>query len=175
MKTQDSGRTALAAAISTLNFDNLVGGTSFEYFTPLILAQLYSLEGKSAEAVRHYREKLHNIKLHDGCGWRAWMLSDFGWCLLSSGELDEGRYYINEARKTVRDDQHPDDLAATYKRLADSLFTIREIEIAESFAKMSEAKWREYSSMQQFQIDNASRFAKTNNNYFKSVIQANTN
>lgn len=169
MKTSDTGRIALAGAISTLNLDSLLGSTSFDYFTPLMLAQLHSLEGKWAEAICLYQDRITNVELRAAKGWQAWMLSDLGWCLLKSGKTQEAQSYIDAAKKAVRSDQHPDDQAATYRRLADSSVEIGQNEEVEGFRQRSDLKWREYLSLQKHQLNQAMEFAETKKSYFGLV------
>lgn len=173
IKTKDTGRTALAGAISTLNLDSLLGATSFDYFTPLVLAQLHSLEGKWAEAVRLYQDRIDNVELHAAKGWQAWMLSDLGWCLLKSGQTHEAKSYIDEAKKAVRGDQHPDDQAATYTRLADYSLEVGQTEEVEGYRQRSDLKWREYSSLQNYQLNQAMEFAATKDSNFLLVKRTN--
>lgn len=168
IKTKDSGRIAFAGAISTLNFDNLVGGSSFDFFNSLMLAQLHSLEGNWAEALHHYKERIDGIRLHAARGWQVWMLSDFGWCLLKLGHVNEAQSYIDMAKTTVENDQHPDDQAATYRRLADFSTEIGKSEDADEFRLLSDLKWLEYSSMQQNQVDKSIEFSETKRSFFDS-------
>jgi tetratricopeptide (TPR) repeat protein len=134
-----------------------------------MLAQLHSLEGKWAEAISLYQDRITNVELRAAKGWQAWMLSDLGWCLLKSGKMQEAQSYIDAAKKAVRSDQHPDDQAATYRRLADSSVEIGQNEEVEVFRQRSDLKWREYSSLQKYQLNQAIEFAETKKSYFGLV------
>lgn len=169
--TADKERMALVGAMSTFNFDRLIGATGLQHFTPIMLAQIRSAEGKWAEAVGYYEGNLDKIIDGRSTGWKAWILSDYGWCLLSLGRRDQAKHFIEKARDSVREEQHPDDQAATYRRLYESFQEFDRVEEAECFSRKSESKWAEYASLQKEQLARAKSFVDKNAQRFHVATQ----
>lgn len=159
IETADKSRTALLGVISTMNFDDLIGGTSLPIFTPLIQAQLLSIDGKIAEALELYDVHLANLKIDAVPGWQKWLLADRAWCLLQMGYADRARDEFDALFGALSEDDHVDDLAATLIRLSDG-YRLLEIEERSGQCRMrAQDRWLAFAHLQGQMLQKVARFS----------------
>ncbi|TXC65239.1 hypothetical protein FSC37_01195 [Piscinibacter aquaticus] len=152
-KTSDQSRQALSGAISSFNFDGLVGLSALSVLTPLLEAQICSLGAEYERAVSLYdkcSEEFDVVSLHN---WGTWMLADREWCQLALGRSDSPAEVFNRIYESVSAVRQADERAATLSRLAAGWsmlgFEARSRECEEQAAVC----WREFSELQAYVLD----------------------
>ncbi len=161
IRTSDKSRIALLGAMSTLNFDERVGALSLNTLTPLIQAQLYSLEGNYAHALEIYSTNLDTLRLRSVSGWQSWLHADRAWCQLKMGYLNEGREQLTRAQESLRQDQHVDDRAATYQRLAECHSLLGDNDASTSYGAKARTCWRQFLELQATMLKHVSSVSGT--------------
>lgn len=146
--TADSSRQALAGALSTLNFDDLVGLSSLSIFTPLLRAQIYSIEGDYEQALALYEQHLDCLNLQAVQGWQVWLLADKGRCQLQLGNHRAAEQTLGTAIVCLRKDMHIDDVAAVAAVFERSQFALAESESVISTSVRSAECWARFGELQ---------------------------
>ncbi len=146
--TNDSPQVARVGADSTFNFDQIIGSSALGALTPLMKAQILSLETKYDEALMIYTEMLASLSLKALGGWRSWLIADMAWCSLELGYIDDARAGFERALKELSDEDHLDDHAAALSRLSEGLETLGQIELARTCKLRAVENWRSFTQLQ---------------------------
>ncbi|MEW5918471.1 MAG: hypothetical protein AB1762_18865 [Gemmatimonadota bacterium] len=146
--TSDESSQALLGTLSTLNFDEMVGLSGLSVFTPLLQAQILSLEKRYVEAQRLYARYHGSFNLHAVPGWQAWLAVDRGWCELQIGNSHVARSLFEDANLRLSSDLHVDDRAATLARLAQGFEALGESSVSESLQLQAAKCWGEFALLQ---------------------------
>ena len=160
IETKDKSRTALTGAMSTMNFDHLVGALGLNYFTPLIRAQLFSLEGEYENALELYSANLGVLNLRSVKGWQSWLLADRGWCHLRLGNVREGKEDLAKAQASISNDHHIDDQAATLKRLSDCYSMLGDDNESSTLVARSNSCWSQFIDLQGEMLERVGEFSE---------------
>ena len=156
--TSDDPQMARVGANSTSNFDQIIGSSALASLTPLMKAQILSLENKYEEALKIYCLTLPTLSLKALGGWMSWLLADMAWCNLQLGNLDEARIGFEQSLDGLRDEYHLDDRAATLSRLSEGLEMLEQKDIA-SFHKLKAIEaWKAFIQLQAEMRDMAREF-----------------
>lgn len=156
--TSDDPQMARVGANSTSNFDHIIGSSALASLTPLMKAQILSLENKYEEALKIYCSTLPTLSLKALGGWMSWLLADMAWCNLQLGNLDEARIGFERSLDGLRDEYHLDDRAATLSRLSEGLEMLEQKDIA-SFHKLKAIEaWKAFIQLQAEMRDMAREF-----------------
>lgn len=147
--TRDSSRQALAGAMSTLNFDVLVGLANLSVFTPLLQAQISSIEGDYGRALALYEQHLDALSIRAVKGWQVWLLADKGWCQLETGRPQMARKTLEVARSLLIHDVHVDDRAAALARLADACDKLEDLDDAHLLRQQANDSWQRFAELQE--------------------------
>lgn len=147
-ETPDSSRQAFMGALSTFNFDELVGISALGIFTPLLEAQISSLNSDYERALCLYESNLSELKLRVGGGWQAWLLADRTWCRLKSGISEDAVNNLESVYVLLADCQHPDDQAAAHMRLAQSWRLLGDRERAAELENAARDCWTRFEHVQ---------------------------
>lgn len=150
--TRDSSRQALAGAMSTLNFDDLVGLTNLSVFTPLLRAQVCSIEGDYEQALALYDEHLDSLSLRAVTGWQAWLLADKGWCQLQTGKAELATQSCETAKSVLTSDMHVDDRAATLTQLSRAYAKFGNEAEARQCGVEASVCWLEFATLQELML-----------------------
>lgn len=148
LETFDSSRQAFLGTLSTFNFDDLVGISTLSVFTPLLEAQIHSLELNYGEALSLYESSLSGLDVKAVEGWQNWLLADRAWCRLQAGNKEGIREILESIRKSVSHLHHEDDRAATLQRLSQSWSALGEVELAEDLDQEARSGWSSFSALQ---------------------------
>lgn len=116
----DDGRLAMPSASATDQHDGLTGNTSWDELRPLLRAQIVSLQGDAAQALKLYDAYVASSRSRGTL--RAHWLADKAWCHWRVGQQREGWQAGELAAQTVAAELEVDDRAAGHARLA-QLFT----------------------------------------------------
>lgn len=150
--TTDSSRQALAGALSTLNFDELVGLTNLSILTPLLRAQICSVEGDSDQALALYDEHLDALSVKGAQGWRVWLLADKAWCQLEVGRVQAARKTLGVAEGLLGEGMHADDQAAAHARLAAAYDRLGAATAAHLCRQRASECWRHFVDLQELML-----------------------
>ena len=150
--TRDSSRQALAGAMSTLNFDDLVGLTNLSVFTPLLRAQVCSIEGDCEQALLLYENHLSALSLKAVQGWQVWLLADKGWCQLQTGKSQLAKESCEAGKSALTSDMHVDDRAATLTRLSRAYAKFGDGTEAERCEVEAGVCWRDFAALQELML-----------------------
>ena len=114
----DLARKALLEAESTANYDWGTGVASLSALVPLIRAQFLMVLGRFDAAAQLFDGHLDRAR-QEGLAYREpRLLADRAWCHVRLGHVAEALADARAAEAGVRQQQDPDDRAATYARLA---------------------------------------------------------
>jgi tetratricopeptide (TPR) repeat protein len=147
-ETPDSSRQAFMGALSTFNFDELVGISALGIFTPLLEAQISSLNLDYERALLLYESNLSELKLKVGGGWQAWLLADRIWCRLKCGVGEDAVNNLDSVFALLDDCQHPDDQAAAQMRMAQSWRVLGDKGKAAQLEHGAQDCWTRFGHMQ---------------------------
>lgn len=147
--TSDSSRQALAGAVSTLNFDDLVGLSTLGIFTPLLQAQLFSVEEEFDQALVLYTEHLDALNVQAVVGWQAWLLADKGWCQLKAGQRQASEQTLVLVNDLIVKDIHVDDRAAALTRLSQAHSEMGKTALANEHRLQAAESWQTFAALQQ--------------------------
>ncbi len=159
IETADNSRTALLGATSTMNFDDLVGGTSLPSFTPLIQAQMLSIDGKFEEALKLYDAHLASLRISSVPGWQKWLLADRAWCLLQMGYADRAKDEFDALFEAFSEDNHVDDVAATLTRLSDGYRILGFEARSRQCGMRAQDRWLAFADLQGQMLQKVARFS----------------
>lgn len=146
--TEDQSRQALMGALSSLNFDGIVGASALHVLTPLLDAQISSLECNFARAVDLYdkcRAEFDVDVLHN---WSNWMMADREFCRIQTGYEAGGDEALVAIQTSACEVHQVDEQAATLARLAQAWRITRNEKQAEECERRALKCWREFSSLQ---------------------------
>lgn len=146
--TTDSPQVARVGANSTSNYDQIIGSSALAALTPLMKAQILSLEHKYEEALKIYSLTLPSLSLKALGGWMSWLLADMAWCNLQLGNIDEARTGFKRSYDGLRDTHHHDDRAATLSRLSEGLDMLGQKDIASSHKLKAIEAWEAFTQLQ---------------------------
>jgi tetratricopeptide (TPR) repeat protein len=156
--TRDSAQVARVGANSTTNFDQIIGSSALAVLTPLMKAQILSLECKYEEALKIYSLTLPSLSLKALGGWRSWLLADMAWCNLQLGNIDDARIGFESSLKGLKDEHHLDDRAATFSRLSEGLDILGQKELASSHRLRAIETWEAFTQFQAKMRNMAGKF-----------------
>lgn len=139
-------------------FDELLGGALWRGFRPVLKAQVLSLQGDSAGALRLYKQHAIDVAGLDGAQsglsapgkngllprLRATLLADKAWCLGVLGRAAEARACADIAAQSVDDDTQIDDRAAAHSRLAQLHAHLGDTLLAERHDAIARQAWAEH-------------------------------
>jgi hypothetical protein len=148
IKTRDESDVAWIAANSTWNFDKIIGSSGLAVLTPLMKAQMQSLDCKYEEALATYKSTLPSLTIRSIGGWQSWLLADMAWCSLQLGFSEQARTGFARAVEGLKNNHHHDDRAATLTRLAEGMTIIGEIELADSYRAAADQAWASFAALQ---------------------------
>lgn len=158
IQTKDNPEIARVGANSTSNFDQIIGANALAALTPLMKAQILSLECNYEEALKIYSLMLPNLSLKALGGWKSWLLSDMAWCNLHLGNIDDAKVGFESSLQELREEHHLDDRAATFSRLSEGLEILNQKESADSSRLKAIQAWKEFTQLQTKMRDMAGKF-----------------
>lgn len=158
ISTKDNPEIAKVGANSTSNFDQIIGANALATLTPLMKAQILSLECNYEEALKIYSLMLPNLSLKALGGWKSWLLSDMAWCNLHLGNIDDAKVGFESSLQELREEHHLDDRAATFSRLSEGLEILNQKEFADASRLKAIQAWKEFTQLQAKMRDMAGKF-----------------
>lgn len=147
--TVDSSRQALTGALSSFNFDGLVGVSALGVLTPLLEAQISSLELDYHKAIRLYEDCRSNFDVQNLHNWSNWMLADLEWCRLNAGLAETTCDALEKIQRSIGDSDQADEKAVTFARLAECARFIGEHDWAIRCDEAAKENWRHFGKLQE--------------------------
>lgn len=146
--TSDTSRQALLGVLSTFNFDDLVGLSALKAFTPLLEAQIHSLESNYERALALYESGLSELKVKAVVGWQAWLQADRAWCSIQLGQTESAQSALAAVQAMIAGNHHVDDRAATLSRLAQCWRALGEQKAANVCEAEGRLCWSDFECLQ---------------------------
>jgi tetratricopeptide (TPR) repeat protein len=109
---------AMLEAESTKNFDIGIGTASLSWFVPLLRAQLLTVEGRYEDAVDLFSRNMASAEGQGVARLLVSFLADSAWCKFKLGRADAAMEDIEACIAVANDQCDPDDLAASFARIA---------------------------------------------------------
>jgi tetratricopeptide (TPR) repeat protein len=154
--TSEASR-AMLEAESTNNFDIGIGTASLSWFVPLLRAQLLTVDGRYQEAIELFAENLASAESQGVARLLISFLSDNAWCKFKLGMTDAALEDVRLCLAVADKDCDPDDLAASFARVASILeFHGKTAEAAE-LRKKSRRSFETHRSVQEALLDMLSK------------------
>lgn len=127
------------------HFDDAVGGSARSDLTPLLRAQLLTVQGDFAAAAALLEAQLPAAMAAGLARVGLSLLADLAWCWAHSGQLVRARALADQAAIEVRAEDHrccdTDELAALHARLAQVYARLGEDGLAARQAEAAAAAW----------------------------------
>lgn len=160
IKTNDKSDVAWVAADSTWNYDEIVGSTGLGFLTPLMKAQILSLDEKYEEALKIYDSAVPGLVLKALGGWQSWIIADVAWCNLRLGNIENATTGYSRSIEMLNDSQHLDDQAATFTRLSEGMALLGKVDLAAHYRRLANHAWELFVALQNEMLDQAADFLK---------------
>jgi tetratricopeptide (TPR) repeat protein len=109
---------AMLEAESTSNFDVGIGTASLSWFIPLLRAQLLTVEKRYGEAIELFSEHLDSAERQGVARLLVSFYADCAWCKFKLGLSEDALEDAQSCIDVANDDCDPDDLAASFARVA---------------------------------------------------------
>jgi hypothetical protein len=127
------------------HFDDAVGGSARGDLTPLLRAQLLTVQGDHAEAAALLEAQLPAAMAAGLARLGCSLLADLAWCWANSGEALRARALADQAALEAQAEDHPgcdvDERAALHARLAQVYARLHEDALAATQAEAARAAW----------------------------------
>jgi len=139
VKDEAVTRRAMLGLESSRNFNALVGTESLNALVPLARAHVYSLQGRSADAVALYEAHFSDGMLQGLDHQRASLGADLAWCRLQLGQTEQA---LKDAlAAAVSHDRDVDDRAAAHSRLAQVFAQLGQADVAARHQAQATIDW----------------------------------
>lgn len=147
----DAGKFALLHAESAANFGERTGDVSWQELTPLLRAQIHSLQRDPIQALELYEH--HLAAADDRSRLRATLLADKAWCHADLGHGGEAARCAELAARCLSDDTQVDDRAATHSRLAQVFAALDDTPQHELHLGLARRAWDEHLAIQAHAVE----------------------
>ncbi|QTN23885.1 hypothetical protein HZ992_02445 [Rhizobacter sp. AJA081-3] len=148
IETGDRSEVAWVAADSTKNYDTIIGSTGLDILTPLMKAQMLSLNSKYEEALLIYKSAVPKLALKSLGGWQSWIISDMALCNLRVGHIEDAQTGFSRSLETLSEYHHLDDRAATFTRLSEGMAVLGKTELATHYRILADQAWAAFVALQ---------------------------
>lgn len=136
-------------AESTISYDELIGTQSLSSWVPILKAQVASLTGKPAEALRIYENNM-SVARDQGMGRvLSYMHADIAWCYARVENFPSAHRNAEDAIANLTTATLVDDKAATHQRLADTFKLLGAVDKATEHGEQAKLAWDEFVKLQQ--------------------------
>lgn len=138
----------LLGADSVSHFDAAVGGSVMPDLTPVLRAQILTVEGDFAQARALFEAHLPQAMAAGLARLGSSLLADLAWCRVNTGQAEQGLRQAQEAELELDPHCDVDDRAITYSRLAQIYAALGDTANADRHAQSAAAEWAEFASQQ---------------------------
>lgn len=148
MPVSDDGNIVALTSESTRNYEDLIGAKAFDVMTPLLGVQVDIIKERYAAAIEVIGSRLKDLSLQGLSRLSAALIADRGYCRGKLGDHSGARSDALTAIESISSEDHVDDLAVLYSRVARIFEMIGEPEEAEKYISRAEGMWKDYESLQ---------------------------
>lgn len=134
-------------ADSIRHYDAAVGGSVLPDLTPVLQAQILTVEGRYEQARALFEAHLPKTMATGLARWSSSLLADLAWCLVNTGQAGLASKQAHEAELELGALCDGDDRAATHSRLA-QVFTALGDPAAARHEAQASAAWLEFAEQQ---------------------------
>lgn len=143
------GSELMLSVDSVHHFDEAVGAQMMTELTPVLRAQVLTMQGGFDEARRLYEEHLPQAMSLGLERLGSSLLSDLAWCRANLGQHEHALHQAREAEIELDPDCELDDRAITHSRLAQTFRLLGEAADADRHQALADEAWREFAEQQQ--------------------------
>lgn len=143
------GPELLLTVDSMHHFDEAVGAQMMADLTPVLRAQVLTMQGGYDEARRLYEEHLPQAMSLGLERLGSSLLSDLAWCRANLGQHEHALHQAREAEIELDPDCELDDRAITHSRLAQTFRLLGETADADRHQTLADEAWRQFAEQQQ--------------------------
>ncbi len=140
--TSGSVTELMMAAESFKHYDQAVGVSSKAELTPLLRAQVLSLNGEFAAAAAIYEQHLPQAMSLGMTRLTCDYLADLAWCRVHTGQLEQALQQARRAEQELDPSCHLNDRASTHSRLAQVHAALGDTESAQRHAAQAATHWQ---------------------------------
>jgi len=142
------GSELLLTVDSMHHFDEAVGAVFMVDLTPVLRAQVLTVQGEFDEARRLYEEHLPQAMSLGLERLGSSLLSDLAWCRANLGQRELALHQAREAEIELDPDCELDDRAITHSRLTQTFRLLGAAADAERHQALAEEAWRQFGEQQ---------------------------
>ncbi|MCV2369535.1 hypothetical protein [Roseateles oligotrophus] len=138
----------LLSADSISHYDAAVGGSVQPELTPILRAQILTVEGDYERARGLFEAHLPSTMAAGLARWSSSLLADLAWCRVNLGQVEMGLQQAHEAESELDALCDVDDRAATHSRLAQIYAALGDAAGAARHEEQATAGWLEFAEQQ---------------------------
>jgi hypothetical protein len=142
------GSGLLLGADSIRHYDAAVGGSVLPELTPVLCAQILTVEGSYEQALGLFEAHLPQTMASGLARWGGSLLADLAWCRVQLGQREVGLQQAREAESELGGLSDMDDRAATHSRLAQVFAALGETAAAAKHEEQAKSCWLEFAEQQ---------------------------
>ncbi|MCV2361531.1 hypothetical protein LNV08_21420 [Paucibacter sp. TC2R-5] len=139
----------LLGADSIRHYDAAVGGSVLSDLTPVLCAQILTVEGDYAQARALFEEHLPQTMVTGLARWGSSLLADLAWCRVNLGQSEMGLQQALEAESELGGLTDADDKASTHSRLAQVFAALGDKAKAARHEELATQCWSTFAQQQQ--------------------------
>ncbi len=147
----------LLGADSITHYDAAVGGSVLPDLTPVLRAQILTVEGDYEQARVLFEAHLPQTMATGLARWSSSLLADLAWCRVKLGQMEMGLQQACEAESELDGLSDLDDRAATHSRLAQVYAILGDAAAAARLEARASASWLEFAAQQRLWAEALSR------------------
>ncbi|UXH78991.1 hypothetical protein [Roseateles amylovorans] len=143
------GSELLLSVDSVSHYDEAVGAAMMNELTPVLRAQVLTVQGRFEEARTLYEQHLPQAMSLGLERLGSSLLSDLAWCRANSGQPEHALQQAREAEVELDPTCELDDRAITHSRLAQTFRLLGETADADRHQALADEAWAQFSAQQQ--------------------------
>lgn len=144
MHLNDDSKIVELASESTRNYESLIGSRAFDAMTPLLAAQVDIMQARYADAILKINTRIVDLPSQGLRRLSASLVADRAYCRAILGDNNGSRADAVVAIESVSSEDHVDDLAVLYTRIAEVYRIIDEAEKSAFYKGKADALWMEF-------------------------------
>lgn len=145
---QPRGPELLLSVDSVRHYDQAVGASIMNDLTPVLRAQVLTVQGAFDEARQLYEQHLPQAMSLGLERLGSSLLSDLAWCRANCGQHEHALRQAREAEIELDPDCELDDRAITHSRLAQTFRLLGETADAERQQALADTAWGQFAAQQ---------------------------
>lgn len=142
------GPELLLTVDSMHHFDAAVGAQMMSELTPVLRAQVLTMQGSFDDARRLYEEHLPQAMSLGLERLGSSLLSDLAWCRANLGQMEHALHQAREAEIELDPDCELDDRAITHSRLGQTFRLLGETADADRHQALADTAWAQFADQQ---------------------------